>query len=249
MGSGIIFVWLLFGVASIIVASQKNRSGCAWFALGFLLGPFGLLFILLLPSLTSPTNFPSPPDHPPKANSPRVDMVRKKCLECGFDNFPNAATCKGCGASFVHPFSSLAPDGQASLDHETKKCPQCAEIIKLEAKKCRYCGEIFDPKEVENIVRAHLAPLEEERARLAKEMARRAEGQSYCPGCDRWDKHPHAALGDGGIGPWCPHCKQPAKDSFKRCPRCEQWDILTTIALPDGRYILWCPNCKQPIPE
>jgi len=156
---------------------------------------------------------------------------------------------KGASTPAMDFAARTTPEGEISLDQETKKCPQCAETIKLEAKKCRYCGEILDPKEVENIVSAHLAPLEEERARLTEEMTRRAEGQAYCPGCDRWDKYPHAALGDGSIGPWCPHCQQPAKDSNRRCPRCEQWDILTTIALPDGRYILWCPHCKKPVPK
>jgi hypothetical protein len=52
----IVIIWVLFGIASVIVASQKGRSKFAWFFLGVLLGPFGLLFIILLSSVNIPSN-------------------------------------------------------------------------------------------------------------------------------------------------------------------------------------------------
>jgi len=39
----ILLIWLLFGIVSAVVASNKGRSGCGWFALGVLLGPFGFI--------------------------------------------------------------------------------------------------------------------------------------------------------------------------------------------------------------
>lgn len=40
-------IWLFFGIVSSIIAANKGRSGCGWFAAGLLLGPIGLLVALL----------------------------------------------------------------------------------------------------------------------------------------------------------------------------------------------------------
>lgn len=44
-----ILLWILIGIASAVVAANKGRSGCGWFALGFLLGPVGLILALVVP--------------------------------------------------------------------------------------------------------------------------------------------------------------------------------------------------------
>ena len=44
------------------------------------------------------------------------------------------------------------PRVAAPLGDRTKKCPACAEMIKLDAVVCRYCQYRFDPEEVQWMV-------------------------------------------------------------------------------------------------
>lgn len=41
-------IWLLFGVVTAVVASNKGLSGCSWFFIGTLLGPFGFILALVV---------------------------------------------------------------------------------------------------------------------------------------------------------------------------------------------------------
>jgi hypothetical protein len=135
------------------VASQKGRSGFLWFLMGVILGPFGLLFALLV-----------------KAQPPQA----------------------------VEKIPSLPP-GKISLDQETKKCPHCAETIKLEAYKCRFCGEKLDPEAVKQEIDAQMAKLR-----------RYAAGERQCLRCGSWEVY-RAFIEDGSQGWWCPKCQMSLK--------------------------------------
>ena len=82
----LLMIWFLFGVAGGMILSNKGRSGCGGFALGFLLGPIGLVIALVMQA-----------DH---------KELEHRSLHGG----------------------------------DMRKCPSCAEVIRVEAKKCRFCG-------------------------------------------------------------------------------------------------------------
>lgn len=88
---GFILLWLLCGVAGGVILSNKGRSGVGGFALGFLLGPIGLVIAVFM-----------------KADQPALE---EEALQAG----------------------------------SQRKCPDCAELIKVEARKCRYCGSQLQP--------------------------------------------------------------------------------------------------------
>ena len=91
----LLIVWLLCGVAAALVMQNKARSGCGGFAIGFLLGPIGLIVALVMA-----------PDH---------REAERKSLQSG----------------------------------DMRRCPHCAELIRLAATKCRYCGSNVPPVEPE----------------------------------------------------------------------------------------------------
>jgi hypothetical protein len=82
----LLFIWLAFGAAGGMIMSNKGRSGCGGFALGFLLGPIGLIIALVMGT-----------DH---------REMEKRSLQAG----------------------------------DMRKCPTCAELVRVEAHKCRFCG-------------------------------------------------------------------------------------------------------------
>ncbi len=79
----VIIVWILFGIVTAVAAAHKGRNPAVWFVTGLLLGPFGLILVLVMRRANS--------------SGPQSTVLMKHCPSCSDLVRADAIKCTFCG--------------------------------------------------------------------------------------------------------------------------------------------------------
>lgn len=126
---GAFIFWVLCGIAAATVASSKGRSAVGWFFLGLILGPFGLIFALIVGK-----------EGPAEGE--------RKCPFCAEFIKREAIVCKHCGKDLPNePKAEALKPTRWTIQQVPMApwknftiCPACGAKHEGDPEGCRACG-------------------------------------------------------------------------------------------------------------
>ena len=89
-------LWIICGVVTGVIASNKGRNGVGWFLVGCILGIFGVILIACLPSQNPQQVYLA---SNPNITEPAVRRV-KVCPDCAEEVMVEARICRHCRHEF-----------------------------------------------------------------------------------------------------------------------------------------------------
>ena len=128
-----VFVWVLCAIIAAVVASARGVSGCLGLALGFLLGPIGIIIMCALPG-----NKPVP-----VLVTQAGDVESGPTRICPFcrSRIPNAANvCRFCQRESESEPAPLPESVAVEPGPDSPQCRYCKMYNKPDAQRCAYCA-------------------------------------------------------------------------------------------------------------